>query len=346
MKVVYIGFSQNATSVNAVYISGLRAVGVEVADFFSNRSYIVKYLDCARFYFQNRKNCNFVMVGVDCPELVFFMKIIIRKPIIWNALCSVYERLIVSRGLAGRKSPKAVYYWLVDYLAAKAAKIVMLESQNQIEYFKRVFKLNRYKAFRAWTGTNEKIFFYDPLVEKSKDFTIVFRGRLLPEAGGEYVVRAAKILESEGIQFLMLAFGQELPKIKSLIAELHPKNLQLIDSPLSEENLRMFMLQSHLSLGQLSNHERLQRTIPHKAYESLALKLPYLTARNPGILELLEEGKTCLACNPADAEDLAKKIKWAKDHPNEILEISERAHKFYQHNLSPEILSQHLLRVL
>lgn len=46
-----------------------------------------------------------------------------------------------------------------------------------------------------------------------------------------------------------------------------------------------------LSLGQLSNSKRLDRTIPHKAFESGYFGTPYLTLKRNGIMEFLS-GKT------------------------------------------------------
>jgi len=103
------------------------------------------------------------------------------------------------------------------------------------------------------------------------------------------------------------------------------------------------MQKCHISLGQLSDHPRLIRTLPHKAYESLSMKLPYLTASNTGILELLTPDKTCLICKSANAESLAEKILWAKEHFQELEEIAENGYKFYQKELTSYILAKNLL---
>ena len=169
---------------------------------------------------------------------------------------------------------------------------------------------------------------------------------MLPEAGAEYAVRAAKILEKEDIKVVMHANDQELPKIKKLIDELRPANFQLITEFLSDIDLRNLMQKCHLSLGQLSGHPRLQRTIPHKAYESLALRLPYLTADNKGVMELLKPGENCLVCRPADPQSLAEQILWAKAHPYELEQIAENGYRLYQEKLTAKTLAGELLKVI
>lgn len=338
MKALYLSFSDLEHSVNAVYIKGLRRSGVDLVT-----GQFQKYSEAPKFYRENKMGADLIIVGYDSPMLVILLKLLGAKKVVYNALCSVIERLVISRGLVPKFSLKHFYYWLQDFFACRLANLVMLESDHQVNFFRKTFWVSRNKLFRAWTGVDEEKFFYDPNVQKFPDFTVIFRGRLLPEAGAEYAVRAAKILEGKGIKFIMHSFGQELPKIQRLIQELKPQNLTLITDFLPIEKVRELMQKSHLSLGQLSAHNRLQRTIPHKAYETLALKLPYLTARNAAVMELFTERETCLAFNPADSKDLADKILWAKEHREELKGIAENGYKLYQERLRPVILAKDLL---
>ncbi len=103
------------------------------------------------------------------------------------------------------------------------------------------------------------------------------------------------------------------------------------------------MQTAHISLGQLSSHDRLKRTIPHKCYESLAMGLPYLTASSEGVRELLVPGETCLVCNPADAKSLAEKILWAKENPDALNKIAENGYRLFQNKLTSKILAAELM---
>jgi len=346
VKILYFSFSSLDISSNVVYIQGLRKNGVEVVEFHTKPVGIRKYREILSFYFKNRKNADFLMVGYHSPQIVMILKLFSRKAIVYNALCSVWERMVLSRSLIPRFSIKSLYYWLLDFFATQFSRLVMVETENQLKFFQKYFFLPKNKLFRALTGADETKFFYDPAIQKFPEFTVVFRGRLLPEAGAELIIPAAKQLEDKGVKFLMLASGYDLPKILKTIEEQKPKNLQLISDFLPIEELRKRMLASHLSLGQLSAHPRLERTIPHKAYDSLATKIPYLTARSAGIMELLTEGETCLAFNPGDAGDLAAKILWARDHREEIKEIGEKGWQLFQRELTAKHLAKNFLEEL
>lgn len=349
MKILYISFSDLDFSINNVYIEGIRQYGAEVVGFALKEGRIKKYQEILCFYRKNYQRADFIMVGYDSPEAVIWVKLLSLfsgKKVVYNALCSVYERLVISRSLVKPWSPKGIYYWLSDIIACIFADFVMLESKPQIEFFENKFFLKESKAICAYTGVDEKDFYYDAGVEKFSTFTVIFRGQLLPEAGAEYAVEAANVLKNEDIRFIIHCFGHGLPKVKSLIEKYQLKNIRLITDFLPIEEVRENMLKSHLVLGQLSDHERLDRTIPHKAYESLAMKLPYLTARNKGIMSLLEEGKTCLACNPADSKDLADKILWSKNNISKLEQISIEGHDLFLKQLQTKILAKELLKKL
>lgn len=347
MKILYLGFAREYASVDAVYVRGLRENGAETFYYsLYNIFGFKRYQLIIRYYFKHRKEIDIIFAGYESPQIVVFLSFFCRKKIIYNAFCSVYERLIVSRKLAKKISFKSIYYWLLDFLACHLAYVTMLETERQVQYFEKLFKVSAKKLYRALIGVDDKKFFYNPQIKKFERFTVLFRGRLLPEAGGDLVVRAAKILERELIDFLMLANGMELGSVQKIVSELCPKNLKLVTEYLPDEKLLEIMQKSHLSLGQLSDHPRLQRTIPHKAYESLALCLPYLTARNPGVMELFKEGETCLAFAPNNPKDLADKILWAYEHQEELKKISENGYALFQNDLTSKKLVEKLLQNL
>ncbi|OGN00913.1 MAG: hypothetical protein A3F98_01805 [Candidatus Yanofskybacteria bacterium RIFCSPLOWO2_12_FULL_41_8] len=343
-KIIYLSNSRLEYALNSVCIKGLRENGVEVLEFGLKGGGAFSFLALWSFYRRNSKNTDTVIVGYDSPGLVIFLRFFCRKKIIYNAVLSVYERMIVSRALASRFSVKAGYYWLLDFIAVHISDLIVVESDSQADYFKKLFKVNREKVFRNWIGVDEDKFFYDSSTGKLSTFAVLFRGAFLPETGVEYLVRAAKILENNDIEFIVHGGGgQLLDKIKKMIDGLRLVNLKLTSNFVPVEELRGLMQKCHLSIGQLSDHERLERTIPHKVYESLVMRLPYLTASNRGILELLEPGKTCITCEPANAQSLAQKILWAKNNPQELERIAENGYRLYQEELKSEILAKNLL---
>jgi glycosyltransferase involved in cell wall biosynthesis len=132
-------------------------------------------------------------------------------------------------------------------------------------------------------------------------------------------------------------------EIKKQIKDLDLENLELISGRLTIEELREKMLSADIGIGQIENHERLERTVPYKAFEYLAIKLPYINGNGEGIKELLRDRENCLLVNLADPKDLAEKIIELKNNPELGKKIAENGYKLYQEKLTPAVLGKELL---
>lgn len=346
MKFFYVNIIKEVPPRDKVYLDGLRKNGVEIEKYTDNSRALKKFWKIFKKHRAITGNYDLIWVGYTAHILVPFARLISRKKIIFNALGSLYEGIIVSRGQGTPLSLRGIYCWLVDFLAFHCASLSLVESNEQKEYIAKKFLVNEKKLMRAWTGADNSIFFYDSATKKLPVFTVLFRGGFLPESGIEYALEAAKILENEGINFRIIGWGILERKVEEMIKKLELKNVEWIRNKLPWDELRKKMQECHLSLGQLSNHDRLNRTIPHKAFESMTMKLPYLTARNKGILELLKENETCFCCNPADAKDLTDKILRLKHNYLMTQKIAGNAYSLFQTELTPKILAQKVLETI
>lgn len=349
MRIAYFNLTKEIPPRDAVYLTGM-AEGedqtlpkIEITNCQDNSFGLKKFWRLWKKHRALKNNYDILWVGYTGHILVPFARLISRRKIIFNALGSLYEGIIISRRQAAPFSLKALYCWLIDFLAFHCATVSLVESHEQKKWLMKKFFLPEHKLQRAWTGVDDAEFFYDRNIPKLPNFTVLFRGGFLPESGVEYAVEAARILKNENIKFRIIGSGLMADKVEEMLQSFDSQNVEWISDKLPPDQLRVKMQECHLSLGQLSAHDRLNRTIPHKAFESLVMKLPYLTARNKGILELLKESETCFVCNPADPQDLAKKICYAKENPGISKKLVESGYQFFQNKLTPKILTQNLL---
>lgn len=325
-------------------IDGLRENGYEVFELIKKTREAEKYSDFLRRFRQETRSYDMIFVGYTLPLLVPILCLFSRKKLIFNAVSSQYEANIISRSIARPWSFTACKSWIIDFVSLHFSSYVLLESNAQIYFARKLFFVPKKKLIRSWTGTDEKVFFFDPAVKKNPEFTVLFRGRFLPESGILTVIETAKLLENKGVHFIIIGHGFLYKEVGALKEKLSPKNAIFISHTLSPNEIREYMLSSHISLGQLADHPRLSRTLPFKLFESLAIKRPYLTGRNAGALELLKEDENCLAVNPADANDLAQKILFLKEHPEILKKIEENGYSLYAEKLTSKILAQDILK--
>jgi len=343
ITICYFGAYNPELARNEVYLRGLRQNNVEVIECSDSSPGISKYFKLFVKHWKIRKKYDVMIVGYAGHFLVPFARLISSKPIVFNAMTSLYEANIVSRGKHAPCSIFAWRIWLIDWLAFMLSDLVLVETNKQKDYLVKKFRIKHKKFVRLYTGANDAIFYPEEKTEKSGKFTVLFRGRLLPEAGVRYILETAKILKDEDIKFLILGFGLLEKEIKKQIKDLDLENLELISGRLTIEELREKMLSANIGIGQIENHERLKRTVPYKAFEYLAIKLPYINGNGEGIKELLRDRENCLLVNLADPKDLAEKIIELKNNPELGKKIAENGYKLYQEKLTPAVLGKELL---
>lgn len=349
ITICYFGAYRLDSCRNTIYITGLRQNNANVIECFDHSPGLIKYYKLFIKHWKIRNKYDVMIVGYPGSFLMILLaKLISKKPIIFNAMTSLYEVNIISRERRSKHSFMAWRVWLIDWLSFKFADLVLVESNKQKEYLVKKFRISPYKYIRLFTGADDSDFYPDTNIKKNDKFTVLFRGKFLPEAGVKHIVEAAKILEKEGVNFLIIGGAGLEKEIKKQMKGLNLKNLELIipRPRLGIDELREKMLTAHVGIGQIENHERLERTIPYKAFESLALKLPYITGNSAGIKELLEDRKNCLMVNLADPKDLANKIMELKNSPELRKKIAENGYELYKEKLTPKALGKELLNII
>jgi glycosyltransferase involved in cell wall biosynthesis len=292
----------------------------------------------------SNRNDHFIVMSPS-HYLVPFARFFLGKNVYLDAGWSLFEGSVIARRNFGLLGHNVVKAYVIDFVAATLAKRIFLESFNQKIFYSNLFFIRPNKCEVIYTGVDEKKFringnknYFPDLYGNSQ--IVLFRGKYTVEAGLDTLAAATIALESKGITFWVLSPG--LPRdIK------FGKNTVVIRNFIrSQQKLVSAYKSSSLTLGQLSNHSRLKRTIPHKAFESAYMAKPYLTARSNGILEIFNEGMEVLCFNPSDTIDLENKILDFFNDPGKFACIGNNMKKKYDTKLSQAYLSSQLLNAV
>ena len=79
--------------------------------------------------------------------------------------------------------------------------------------------------------------------------------------------------------------------------------------------------------------------------EAFAQELPVITSGLGARMEMVEDNVTGLHFVTGDAEDLAKKVRWASEHPEEIRRMGRNARRVYEEKFTPESNYRQLMAV-
>ena len=70
--------------------------------------------------------------------------------------------------------------------------------------------------------------------------------------------------------------------------------------------------------------------LPVSVLEAFATGTPVIASRIGSLAEIIEDGVTGLLANPGDAGDLADRLRWANDHPDEMRQMGSNARLSYE----------------
>ncbi|TSA45579.1 glycosyltransferase [bacterium] len=348
MTVCFFGNYIEAYPRIEVMRKGLMKNGVAVIECHTRKRGAAKYFDLYRKHRELKGRYDVMLVCMGGQTLVWFAKILCGKKIVFDAFASLYLTNVEDRKIAKAGSLRAMYYAFWDKFPCQSADVVLLDTGAQIQYFRAKYNLAREKFARVFVGADDQTFFPEKVLEKSGKFVVHWHGHIVPFHGLEIVIKAAEILQTKApdITFeIITRFNSKYERIKSY-TDIHKiTNIKFIPE-MDYKELAKAINRADITLGIFGNNGKAEVVIPNKIYESLACAKPVITARFGVLGELLTDEKNVILSNPADSEDLAKKILWCKDHPAETASIAQAGFETYREHLTPEILGQELKRIL
>lgn len=344
MKICYFGIYQSDYPRNSILINGLRQNQVEVIECSSRARGLKKYWELFFKHWRIRKDYDIMVIGFLGQSIIFFAKLLTRKPIILDAFVSLYNTAVFDRKRFSANSLKGRYCYFLDKYSCKLANKVLLDTQAHIAYFVKTFNLPREKFHRIFVGSNDQIF-YPKRKAGNDNFLVHFHGYLVPFHGAEYILKAAEILRKENIQFQFITrFDKNYQQIRKE-AEKKKLKIKFIET-VSYQKLSEYINQADICLGVFGLTPKLDKVIPNKVYEALACQKPIITARAKVIEELLTDRENCLLVNSGDGQDLADKILKLKQDRELLKKIAKNEYELYKDKLVPKKLTEELIRAI
>ena len=295
---------------------------------------------------QEIRSADYLVVMSPCHIITPILKLLSGKQIVLDAGWSLTDGQI-SRGLSFSNVIKLIQIYSIDFLAFHSARKIIVESQAQRIRTSRIFLIPKRNIEVNFTGLDESAFVGNPHVsEKMQDLDkklealglstiVLFRGKINNESGILNILDAASRLEDRAMFILVCGKNDVILKL--------PPNVILL-SDLTLDELKMVYQKSDMTLGQISNHPRLNYTIPHKAFEAGFFAKAYLTANTTGIRELYDPDSICLIDDISGSGLAAEIEKVSADTIRS--EFSRRIRLEYDHKASQKVLNSQFERIL
>ncbi len=292
---------------------------------------IKKYFDCAEYNFLQKNILNFFKfifvlfkMGKDkdyiffvsfshyfAPALWLFKFFHPKKIIVFDAFISIYDSFVYDRQLVKKKSIKALYYYLLDFILCHSCDVFLFDTIEHQNYFIKTFKISSRKKkiimpvcvdFELINSIEKKN------IIPGDGFDIFFYGSYIPLQGIEYIIQAANILkENKKLRFILLGSGQEYNKILSLVKDLSLGNVYFLKKT-DYSSIISLVKSAHICLGIFGNSAKASRVIPNKVLECLAASKILITGKNCALARYFNDNDDIIFCNMADSKNLSEKI--------------------------------------
>src|SRR3989339_694728 len=308
MRVCYFGIYDPNYSRNRILNGGLRENGVEVIECRTELKGVKKYFDLVKKHWRIRKDYDAMVVGFPGYQAMILARFLTRKKIIFDAFTSLYDSLVLDRKTVNKNSLSAYYYWLLDWLSCGLADKILLDTNEQIDYFVDTFKIKKEKFIRIFVGSDIRLDDINKKKEERDYFLVNFYGTDIPLQGVEFIIGAAELLKNENIRFKVIG-----TKIKNRYKDCKYTNIDFYDNMEFRELIRCIAL-ADVNLGIFGNTPKAQRVIPNKVYDALAVGSAVITGDTPAVRELLSDNVNAAFCRMADSKDLADKILLLKNN--------------------------------
>lgn len=254
------------------------------------------------------------------------------KPVVFDPFLSLWDTAVGDRALV--TGPKAEALKAIDQWALRLADGVLADTPAMAAFYAQLAGLPASRLHVVPVGADESLF--HPLAPTpeaagaiplpSGERTgrrpgeggphpgdVLFYGRMIPLHGLDTILKAAKLLEPDGIPFHLIGEGQV-----DLQRHPHPSNVRWTPG-VPYEDLPGLVAAAAVCLGLFGTSDKAARVVPHKVYEAAAMAKAIVSADTPAMREAFD-GAIALV-PPGDPAALADALRalWADPARREAL---------------------------
>ena len=215
-------------------------------------------------------------------------------PVVWDAFISLYNTVVEDRQLVGPRNPVAwlIYAW--EWLACRAAALVLIDTSAHGEYFVERYRLPAERVKSVFVGTEPEVFTAParatPQDAESGSIRVLFYGQFIPLHGIDTIVAAARLAEQENIEWTLIGRGQEERKIRHML-EQHSLPKVIWIPWVNYEGVVDYIHRADVCLGIFGDTDKAARVIPNKVFQILTAGVPLVTRDSAAIRELVSGGE-------------------------------------------------------
>ena len=342
MRVCWFGSYDPSYPRNDILLSGLRENGVRVIECRADQKDKSRRRVLRTRLRELEGEFDVVYAAHPAEVPVILAKLTTRKPVVMDALYSMYDAVVNDRQELPWFHPRALLLWVLDWVAALLADRIVVDTKEHAAYWSRFPLVSAKKMHIVYTGVQDTIF-YPEEVPVHEGFLVSFHGLYIPLQGIDKIVEAAHLLKDHtDIRFRFIGSGQLSKKIDAQIERLGLTTIERLGRKTPDE-IRRLSQEADVILGVFGDTEKAKRVVPNKVFEGMALKKPVITMDAPAVYEAFSKDELFLI--PNTAEVLANAILALKQDAIYRQELAERGYRAVMERYTPQAVARSLAPV-
>lgn len=295
----------------------------------------------------NIKKCDVIYVGYPGHFDVFFAFIVAKllgKKLVFNPLLIIYTGFSEEQSILSKNSLLGRGIKFAESLAYRVCDIVFADTPFQKEYLHKYLNVPNEKMRILAIGADDTYYKYTPYTNTKKTLNVVYYGLYSPIHGVEYIIDAAEMLKDDtDIHFTMVGNGNTFQKNYDRAQKVGLKNITFFDNtPLDEHPA--IIEKGDIFLGFLQKHPSVERIIPNKVYQGLALNKVVLTADAPVTRATFSHKENMYLVKPASTTALVDALVELKNNPKLRKSIAEAGNELFMKNYTPKAVGQQMVQ--
>lgn len=187
----------------------------------------------------------------------------------------------------------------------------------------------------------------DNKLTRKKRTTIMYSGNLNVGYDFETVIRAAKLLESQPVRFIIRGIGVRSHEVREMVIEHGVKNVEVKTDLLSQEQLVSVLNSADIFLLPVNLDSRVaDQGLPTKLLEYQALGKPIVCISNDEAGRYIKETQSGLVATTRQPEELAQLIMQLVNDNNLAKRLGDNGFNNVNKNLTLEAIGKRLMDVI
>lgn len=345
MIISYFGSYDSNYARNRVIIKGLKENKIDIIECNCRKTFILRFFILVKKAITSQFDVIFVAypghLDIFAAKIVSLIK---KKPIIFDAFISTYDTMINEWQYGTRHSLKGRYYHWLDKTACRFADLVLIDTEQHIDYYVKEFKVDRKKFEAVPVGTDETEVYPCKKTGKSRKFTVLYYGYVQPLHGFNHIVGAARLLKTEkDIEFIFIGDNRWYRNVRD-------ENKDLInvryENAMPYNEILKYLRDADVSLGIFGTTIKSKNAIPNKVYEALAMKKAVITGDTLAARAYLIDKENAILCKTGSTESIANSIMLLKNNPGLKEKISENGYKLFKNNFTTKKIGNRIKNII